>query len=351
MKLKKLLFIIVIVIVLTELGLMIFLDDRLRVRQIPLCYAPDSLMGYTYIPNSVAEIKWPGINHKFRINNHGFYGPDFEERKKDGVYRICIIGSSISNGMWSNGDKDYPIFLQQLFTDNNLKHVEIINCAIDGGRRFMQEVNLAKYITEKYTPDLILLSVIPDTKWRFYSRKNYRGYQLRYSPFSEKAESIAKAKIDKLCSPKFQLIKKIYNASYIIRFVFRGIHYEENMTSGIKFDLRALLEKQDHTENHIYYYLSLQAFEGLLASLNTELQAKGTKLVLIEFGSSELMRQIAKKSQLDMLSLRLDLAEYRTKYDGHPTQEGHLLIAQELYKMLLDKTIISNNYLQQQKYN
>jgi hypothetical protein len=341
MKRKRTLLIITAIIVVAELGLRIFFEDRLRIRQTPICYTPDSLTGYRYIPNSDGEIKWPGISHKFHINNQGFYGPDFNEKKKNGTYRICVIGSSFSNGVWTNGDSDYTMYLQQLFVEDSLKNVEVINCAIDGGRRFLQEVNLVKYTAKKYKPDLILFNTTQDTKWRFYSRENYRGYQLRYSPFSEKAKSISKAKIDELCSFKFTLIEKIYNSSYIIRYFFRGIHYDENKTSGIKYDLRSLLEKEDNTENHIAYYFLLQTFEGALTDLNSELHNMGIQLILLDFGYNEQMNLIAKTNQLNILSLQLNLNEYEMKYDGHPTQEGHMAIADKLHKLLINNKLVN----------
>lgn len=337
---KKFFLVAFAIIVIVELTLRLTLSERLAISRKPLCYTPDSLFGYSYIPNSEGVLRAPGLNRKFRINNQGFYGPDFNNNKEAGVFRICVVGNSLSNGIWTDGCNDFTIYLQEILDTTTFNRTEVINCSIDGGRRFLQKVNMAYYVAEKYNPDLILFTITSDTKWRFYARQNYCGYQIRYTTLSEQAMLYSKDCIDKLNSFKFKLIDKIYSSFYTSRVVFRNLVYKEKATSKFRQDILTLLKRFDDSDNQIAYYFTLQTFENLLNKLNKDLDSCGTKLMFLDFGYDKEMRSIAEANQLNMLSLKMNLSKYELKYDGHPSQEGHKAIAIKLFDLIKKENLI-----------
>ncbi|MDT8447860.1 MAG: SGNH/GDSL hydrolase family protein [bacterium] len=88
----------------------------------------DPVLGYRLKRNhSVAE---------YHFNSLGFRGPDFEEKKPPGVFRIICIGGSTTIGSNAGGDHlTYPAILEQLFSKAETvggKRVEVINAGVFG---------------------------------------------------------------------------------------------------------------------------------------------------------------------------------------------------------------------------
>lgn len=91
------------------------------------------------------------------INNRGFRGADFAEKKAAGTFRILCLGSSSTYGY---GDRDaftYPAILGRLFEQrDSVPTVEVINCGIP---QFRTHHILAMFREEllRYEPDLVTL--------------------------------------------------------------------------------------------------------------------------------------------------------------------------------------------------
>lgn len=106
----------------------------------------------------------PGIRfttrrgHEFLINPKGFLGPDFAEKKPEGVYRIFAVGDSCTfgAGLWK---LNYPAILQERLAAEPLgRRVEVINAGIEG---YNSEFALGRIQSEllRYEPDMVILYI------------------------------------------------------------------------------------------------------------------------------------------------------------------------------------------------
>lgn len=95
---------------------------------------------------------------EFRINSKGFVGPEFDERKAPGVYRIFAVGDSCTfgSGFWR---ETYPaIAAQILAAETGRGRFEVINAGIEG---YNSEFALDRIRTEllAYQPDMVILYI------------------------------------------------------------------------------------------------------------------------------------------------------------------------------------------------
>lgn len=89
------------------------------------------------------------------INSHGFRGREYSLQKPPGVFRIVVIGDSITFGNRLAPDENYPAVLEFLYQQSG-KSVEVLNLAL-GGYDTLQEVATLADIGLSFDPDLVIL--------------------------------------------------------------------------------------------------------------------------------------------------------------------------------------------------
>jgi tetratricopeptide (TPR) repeat protein/lysophospholipase L1-like esterase len=133
-------------------------------------------LGYELRPGAV-------INEVIHINSDGFRGREFSRRKKPGVYRIIVVGDSISFGWWERRRETWPAVLEDLLSRYAPEECrfEVYNMSV-GGYNAAQEYELIQGRVPEFHPDLILLQYcVNDHRtgldaglWRHYTRTAWR---------------------------------------------------------------------------------------------------------------------------------------------------------------------------------
>ncbi|MBU1262912.1 SGNH/GDSL hydrolase family protein [bacterium] len=91
-----------------------------------------------------------------KSNSLGFRDCEHSLQKKEGVYRILIIGDSISMGLGIERTEDiYPVLLEKKLGELN-KNIEVINFGVSGYNT-QQEVGILIEKGLRFKPDLVLL--------------------------------------------------------------------------------------------------------------------------------------------------------------------------------------------------
>ncbi|MGC8739083.1 MAG: SGNH/GDSL hydrolase family protein [Candidatus Hydrogenedens sp.] len=111
---------------------------------------------YELRPNSV-------ISGMIKINSDGFRDREFSREKPHHVFRIAVVGDSVTFGWRQRLEDTYPKKLEQLLQANNKTNtqIEVLNFGI-GGYNAEQEVELIKTKVLNYNPDLILIGFCPN---------------------------------------------------------------------------------------------------------------------------------------------------------------------------------------------
>jgi hypothetical protein len=354
-KIIKIVFIIFGILILIELYLRIFNYETLKTRVRDLAYIPDSLYGFRYKSNSDQVFIWPGISKKFRFNNHGFYGPDFSEIKNKNTYRIIFVGNSVTFGVRTDGEKNFVMKLQDLFKKANY-NIEVINCSVDGANRDIGNMNIVKYETAKFNPDLVLFEFHFPLSKQQVIRDEYKDYMLKYDYSLKDSVEVMKAKIDKIYAAKF--LCKIYDVSFIVRAFCRWLDNHKEKPFGLFFDKKIL--KIEYISSYI--------------KKEKNKVAKKDKKIKDNFSKEESLKMYKDMEHyLDSLNIKFETYSLFGKFDkqnipinptyvgsikwdealiikeeGHVNNEGHDLIAKDLFNQLTHSLLPLNNYKNKQ---
>ncbi len=100
------------------------------------------------------------------INSHGFRGPDWQDQKPKGVYRVACLGDSTTFG-WSVGDEEtFPVKLQKALEESlqgsGLK-VEVLNLGVTGYTSRQGRELMARYAAD-WKPDLVIFAFGPNDR-------------------------------------------------------------------------------------------------------------------------------------------------------------------------------------------
>lgn len=128
----------------------------------------DPIIGYEYRPNykpSDAPSDWSLKN--FSINSDGFRDREYTHKKPPGVYRILMLGSSITAGHGIPDLEDiFPKQLERLLNDttasrqgdNAAPKYQVLNLGV-GGYQPLQSVETLKVKGLEYSPDMVILAL------------------------------------------------------------------------------------------------------------------------------------------------------------------------------------------------
>lgn len=109
-------------------------------------------------------------------NNLGFYGPDVEVPKPNGVFRIVAFGDSTTYGLGTDSSLAYPAQLQQVLREEyGYTNVEVVNAGVPSYTSWNHVASLAFRVLE-LEPDMILLYFgMFDAQARLVDPECYRG--------------------------------------------------------------------------------------------------------------------------------------------------------------------------------
>jgi len=136
-------------------------------------------------PNATASSFYPGSEPgaarevTYAINSLGLRGPEVELKKPKGVYRVALLGDSVTYGTGINHEETIAFQLQQALADRRPKRsIEVINCGVPSTNTGQQVAHCLKRVL-KTQPDLVLIiTTIVDA-----SGQGAEGGKLRQPPW------------------------------------------------------------------------------------------------------------------------------------------------------------------------
>jgi hypothetical protein len=333
--LKIVLYSIVFLILLAELILRIGFNEKLKIRHYPLIYRPDSLLGYTYIPNAESQISVPGIEKKIKINENGYYGPSFKKNKERKT-RIAIIANSEATGLWLNSDSSFSVILQEMLNKNGFD-AEVINFAVDGRMRDVNNAHLVRTEVVKYKPDLVLLSTGMPFIQGSYERDIYKDFMIIYNGRNVRSKEWCKTKIDYITDHSF--LSGLYDLSYIVRaFCRRYMNSHKNKNA---FNLEVFVKKRIQAPDIKLLPYSINKSVKLLTAAKDTLFSYGGKLIVFDYEPDSKKKEILDKYGIANLFLNIpDEEDLTHKDDGHYNENGQTEIARQLFDILVSQKYV-----------
>jgi hypothetical protein len=120
-------------------------------------HEPDRYIGYKGIPNVEGKWREGKIESYVKMNSHGFRDEEYTYEKKKGVFRIVVLGDSLTQGLQVELDKTYHAILEEKLSSGNNRTFEVINLGLDGFSTGQEYLTL-KHYGLKYQPDLVILA-------------------------------------------------------------------------------------------------------------------------------------------------------------------------------------------------
>ena len=304
---------------------------------------------------------------QIRINKAGFRGRDYAPAKPANTYRIVVIGDSIAFGNNIPEGKNYPALLETLFA-NSSRPVEVLNLAL-GGYDTLQEVATLEDIGLAFSPDLVILGYcindigIASGNLNYIKRlKNYgspiyhsrltqfirvqldRAELIQYSKNANRDDSfdntykLMQADIsgDVVLQQKMQQLTNLLAASADNsdeKTIFSHDYTRANRVQRLRFGLERLkaLQQQNHFAVLTVvtpYLLETPNSQPIYQSVYAIVEHEMARL---DFPTLNFYPMFA--------SVGLNTLVLKKKDGIHPNEQGHDMIAKELYRSI----DISNN--------
>jgi len=272
-------------------------------------------------------VKLPEVHLK--INSYGFRDYEYAFNKENNTFRIIALGDSHTFGWGVELNDSYPKILERMLNErltptSGIKY-EVLNFGVPGYNTF-EEVVFLKKLGIKFNPDLIILQYGADdiqnvTEFNQVVRRIFLNYT--------KQNSIAEDKIDQYI--KVSLEKEAYQ-----------IYFEE-------------LKQKNFEEAWKVVRYSLEDLGNITNQSNISV------LVFTLYDENEwsFFNFREQKKSLESIAKRYNwstlfgiMPKYFRKYkwwdlilhpqDPHPSPLSYKLIAEEIYKKLLEERLIPN---------
>ncbi len=290
----------------------------------PTYIMDDPVLPFSMKPNSQSKSIYGKI---FKINNHGLRGPDFYKFKKDEIKRILILGDSVTYGYCVNYSETFSGILHEQLSSSGKLNTEIINAG-HNGFNIKDSANYYEKYGKEFDPDIVIIAITASDNTSQsieYLIKDGIGYSknskwVMVPPFIKSnlrnsslymTIGLAKARID-FMRRNHQIDQYIDDTNTLINSVKVDIENLNKYSSSINTPLWIIsVPSKLDVEKGEYY-------ENLFNDI----------------------QNLSKKLNIPFIDTLKDFDNTKQNYclnDGaHPSQIGHSVIANNLYKKILD---------------
>ncbi|MBI4436137.1 MAG: hypothetical protein HY590_01795 [Candidatus Omnitrophica bacterium] len=335
-----------------------FPQDLIRPQGVQL----DQEIIYTLKPNTEAHFKGTSVRmYHLKTNSVGIRERETSFHKPNHVFRILLLGDSISMGEGVEFEETYLKQLELLLEAAHIKGVETINAAIRGYGND-QELILFRRIGKRYEPDLVILAFFVyndmEDNWEAQLFKLKKGKLVQQPATVEMSKKYRNYVINSRVQnrPGYRFLMSHSHAANWLRVTYstllrRSADREERAK---KDQHKVPLEKQPA------FHLTL----AILEAWDREVKEIGARPFLLILPARSQMRSL--RAMPDADTPRLDLAlekfceregisfsnlsqsllkwqgDFESLWlaDGHLSPEGHVWVARELFGALRSKGLL-----------
>jgi hypothetical protein len=122
---------------------------------------PDSLLGFTYVPNSKYWFHKEN-DHPItgRINNYGWRDRNWKLEKNPDTFRIAILGDSFVEAFDVELESTFVALAERRLNRNGNRHVELMNFGRSGFTQTEEFCVLEKQVAS-FSPDMVIVFFLP----------------------------------------------------------------------------------------------------------------------------------------------------------------------------------------------
>lgn len=345
--------------------------------QPPLIYRPDSVLGWTHIPNH--NLTYPGHSGSISIhfNSKGLRDVEHPYKKRSDVYRILVLGDSYTEGVDVELTDTFSKRLEILLNARGL-FCEVINAGV-GGYGTDQELIFLTREGWKYDPDLVIVAFtidndVHDNVAKGYCKENSTGLVCAQKTDGMRRRMLIRFKA--FAQRHFQsyfFVREKTSRLYALRSILSKLeitefHNTDDMTGGLPVQFHTLLRQPSKATIRGW-----QLTTAILRRMNSEAQQHGASFLMVTIPSrlqveEDILQHALEAARLDISDLDLGqpnriLLEFGTAHnvpvidllpvfraatmegirlsggpateDGHWNKAGHALAAEIICQQLV----------------
>jgi GDSL-like Lipase/Acylhydrolase family len=122
---------------------------------------PDPVLHHRMEPHTFSRFHAVDYDYLQRVNNLGLRGRDLEPAKRQGTYRILMLGDSFTMGFGVEDDETFSALLERALRNRRSifqgKTVEVVNAGVGSYAPVLSFLQLTKYLG-RLEPDLVVLN-------------------------------------------------------------------------------------------------------------------------------------------------------------------------------------------------
>lgn len=347
----------IIISIITFSVLFCVLELSLRILKIPSgnFIKQDPVLGWIHLSNKEEYSIGRGFKIKRRLNKDGFIGRDYDYIKPPGIYRIVIVGDSLTEGFQVNETDTFSALIESKINNAGFdKKVEVLNMGV-AGYGTQKELYVLEKEGLKFNPDLLITAFFTGNDFTDNMNENI-DREAKFTTFQEFKNDIKLFARNHFAAWRFILQQKSRN-KFLNHFKNKN---SSSTKDGIMTD--SLFQKKYSKETQ---KMVNRSEELLLEFKRLADENKKDHLVLILPSAGQVYSQggynfypdeinevlkdyfkLQKIKYIDLLpkfknyyKLKPEMPLYLPA-DGHPSEKGHLVISEgvvEYLKKLLNK--------------
>lgn len=141
-------------------------------------FMPDPNVGVRHIQNATGRWVSKEFDVPVQINSHGFRDLEREEQTPEGMWRVVVLGDSMTEAFQVSLDRTFVSVLEGSLSDRG-HLVEVLNLGVSS-LGTAQEYLLFKHYGVRYSPDVVVLAFYTGNDFRNNSRRLENDLHLRY---------------------------------------------------------------------------------------------------------------------------------------------------------------------------
>jgi lysophospholipase L1-like esterase len=348
-------------------GLIVFeIGARLVLPPLPdrfFCYHP--VMRWFHVPNREGNLATFEFNNHVLINSKGLFDREYEYEKPTGTFRILLLGDSFAEGIHVPLERTHQELLEaRLDAAGGLARCEVVNGGVSS---YGTDQELLFYETEgrRYDPDLVLLLFNRNDPQNNLEHKLFELNEGKLHPIPPGPLAAAQPYVDGARGI-------LYDYSHAYRYallVFLKLTADEDLLRPQPLYVKNLDSQMEE---------GWELSEAILMRLANEVAADGRKFAIVyaterlQVRDEEWQTEMAKSGvtaegwdrnapnkRLKPIAASLGVpyldptpafrAEYEKsneplhfQYDIHWNEKGHALMAELLYRFLVDEHLLDN---------
>lgn len=295
---------------------------------------------YEMVPGAKRTDPVTGV--EYAVNQHGFRDRERDRARRDGTFRIAVIGDSLTFGYGIALDATFAARLERnLASAHAGRTFEVLNLGVSGYNPYT-EAALLRGVGLRYAPDLVLVQFcindLNDPTLHFDASTMHALGALPEAAFPDPAMRSARAprlpeRLDRAC-----------RASRLCTMLSDAIGPARPLD-----EMRAALAPHDEPSEAEMAWLA-----GLYATMASEVRSQGGELAVVAFPyetqlapgggdvAQQKLRALGERTGITVIDLRPAFRAAARVADAgplfldmwHPTARGHEVAADALYRAL-----------------